>query len=107
MDPTHILVLGLKGSVVAFHRDTGQQLWKTHLKSSMFVTVTADDRRVYAYTYGELFCLDLQMGGVLWKNDLPGLGYDLASLALPGRAGGPEATIAKSRQNTAAAAAGS
>ena len=105
MDPKDILLVGVKGSVVAFRRDTGAQLWSTRLKSGEFVTVAADDLLVYAHTNGELFCLDLQTGTQLWKNELPGLGYGIASLTLPGLPGSVDAVIAKKLQDDAAAAA--
>ena len=105
MEAENILLLGVKGSVLAFRRDTGAQLWSTHLKSSGFVTVTSDAFRVYAHTGGELFCLDLQTGGRAWHNELPGLGYGVASLALPDIPGTTNALFEKKRQDDAAAAA--
>ena len=70
MEPDNILLLGIKGAVLAFRRDTGAHLWATELKSSSnnFVTVTSDEFRVYAHTGGELFCLDLQSGQKLWHD---------------------------------------
>lgn len=105
MEPDNILLLGIKGAVLAFRRDTGAHLWATELKSSSnnFVTVTSDEFRVYAHTGGELFCLDLQSGQKLWHDGLKGFGYGLASLALPGAA--PASPFAeKARQGQAAAA---
>jgi outer membrane protein assembly factor BamB len=86
MDPENILLVGVKGAVLAFRRDTGAHVWATELKSSSnsFVTVTSDEDRVYAHTGGELYCLDLQSGQKLWHDELKGFGYGLASLALPG-----------------------
>jgi outer membrane protein assembly factor BamB len=81
MDPKNILVLGIHGSLVAFRRDTGEKLWSLHLKSSGFVSVATDEKRVYAHTGGELFCVDLFSGGSLWHDGLKGLGYGLGSLA--------------------------
>jgi outer membrane protein assembly factor BamB len=105
MDSSNIVLLGVKGSVLAFRRDTGEHLWATELKSSSnhFVTVTADDFRVYAHTGGELFCLDLQSGQRLWHDGLKGFGYGLASLALPGVPPAPSSLSEKRRQEEAAA----
>ena len=72
MDAKNILVLGIKGSLVAFRRDTGEQLWSTHLKSNEFVTVVTDETRVYAHTKGELYCVDLLTGVALWSDPLKG-----------------------------------
>lgn len=84
-----ILLLATKGTVVAFHRQTGQRLWTTPLKSSWggdFVSLVADERRVFAHTKGEVFGLDLFTGQVLWNDGLAGFGFNLAALALPGSA---------------------
>jgi outer membrane protein assembly factor BamB len=104
MDAKHILVLGLKGSVLAYHRDTGQLLWSTHLKSNGFVSVVTDLTRVYAHTHGELFCLDLFTGNGVWNDPLKGWGFDLASMALPGAQPlSPSTTFQKLQQDQAAA----
>ncbi len=103
MDPKNILLLGVKGTVIAFRRDTGNQMWSTHLKSGGFVTVTADTLLVYAHTGGELFCLDLQTGSRIWHNGLPGLGYDVASLALPGAVATFDPAVEHKRRAEAAA----
>jgi outer membrane protein assembly factor BamB len=104
MSPHNILVLGVKGSVLAFRRDTGQQLWSTHLKSGNFVTVATDQERVYAHTGGELFCLTLQTGDPVWHNQLPGLGYGTASFALPGQPVSGDSVLERKREEDAAAA---
>ena len=86
MEPSNIVLLGVKGAVLAFRRDTGAHLWATELKSGAanFVTVISDEDRVYAHTGGELFCLDLQSGTRLWHDGLKGFGFGLASIALAG-----------------------
>jgi len=107
MDPKNILLVGVKGSVLAFQKNTGERLWATRLKSSMssdFVSVAADDARVYAHTAGELFCLDLQTGNGLWQEGLAGMGYGVASLTLPGFPAAPTEEFEKKRQQDAAAA---
>jgi outer membrane protein assembly factor BamB len=110
MDPKNIMVLGVKHTVVAFQRETGQRLWTANLKSSLsgdFVTVVADDFRVYAHTSGEIFCLDLQTGQTLWTDGLAGFGYGVASIALPGLAVPVTATAERRRNDSAAAASAS
>ena len=103
MDPKNIVLVGVKGSVLAFHRDTGAHLWATELKSSSnnFVTVTSDEDRVYAHTGGELFCLDLTTGERIWHDPLKGFGYSLASIALPGAAATTPIAQAKRQQDAA------
>jgi outer membrane protein assembly factor BamB len=40
-----------------------------------------DGDRLLAATGGEVFCLDSATGETLWRNNLPGMGYGLVSLA--------------------------
>src|SRR5262245_35439363 len=91
MNTLDTLFVGLKGHVIALNKRDGTQLWKTMLRGGAltvagdrFVTVLADGERVYAHTYGELFCLDAGTGEQLWSNELAGLGYDVAMLAVVG-----------------------
>src|SRR5262245_60672965 len=108
----NIVLLGVKRTVIAFDKDTGQRLWSRDLSSGLsgeFITVLADSARVYAHTHGEMFCLDLRTGSVLWRDELPGLGYGIASIALPGIFATSPALAAKlqhdrSRDATSAAA---
>ena len=102
MDAKNILVVGAKGSVLAFRRDTGEPLWSTHLQGSDFVSVVADEQRVYVHTHGELFCLDLFSGDGIWSDPLKGFGYGPASLALPDVTA-PDALFQKKRLDEAAA----
>ena len=71
------LFVGIKGSVIAVDRRSGETLWSTHLKGSSFVTVAVENGAVYAGTYGRLYCLDPSTGSVRWTNELPGMGYGL------------------------------
>ena len=95
MDTSDLLFVGVKGHVVAFNKLDGTQLWKVKLKRGLriagnrFVTVLADGERVYAHTYGELFCLDAQTGEQLWSNELAGLSYDITMLAVVGTSSPP------------------
>lgn len=52
------ILIGIKGSVIALDRTTGQQLWLTQLKGGDFVNVLVDGDRVIATMRGEAFCLD-------------------------------------------------
>lgn len=87
-----LVVLGLNGSVAALLRKDGRLLWATDLPGILgerFVTVTCDDTRVYAYTRGQVHCLDLSSGRILWSNELSGFGYGIATLCVPGGAADP------------------
>ena len=110
ISPASILLLGVKKRVMALNRDTGERLWQRDLPGAMlgdsFVTLIADDRRVFAHAKGELFCLDLFTGQVLWQDNLPGLGFGLAMLALPGGLGSsPPPAAQRQRQEQQSAAA--
>ena len=90
MNVSSTLFVGVKGHVVAVDKNTGQLIWKTQLKSGFlsfgdgFVTVLVEGKRIFAHSYGELFCLDALTGKQLWVNELVGFGYDIASLAVEG-----------------------
>jgi outer membrane protein assembly factor BamB len=74
------LFVGVKGSVAAFERTTGQEVWRTRLKGGDFVTLLIDTDAIFAHTKGWLYCLDPATGRIEWSNGLPGLGYGFATL---------------------------
>lgn len=90
MNATEILYIGVNGRVIALNKYDGTKIWQTDLRRSFhysgnsYVAVLVDGERVYAHTYGELFCLDGRTGEQLWTNRLPGLGYELATIAVAG-----------------------
>jgi len=75
MKTAHLVFIGIKGSVVALNRATGQQVWATHLKGSDFVNVVLQDGAVLASCYGEIFCLDPLTGITMWHNPPQRLRY--------------------------------
>lgn len=76
------LVIGIGGHAVAVDAATGEEIWRTKLKSDSNSTVHRRGNRVYAGSGGELFCLDAATGSVLWRNKLKRLGMGL--VAFPG-----------------------
>ena len=75
--------VGVQGHALAFKKETGEMLWQTKLGGGFgdsFVSLASDGTFVFAHTRGKLFCLDATSGQILWNNDLPGLGYGIASL---------------------------
>ena len=101
MKANDILLLGLKRKVTALSRSDGCQLWCTELPggglaSADFISLICDDTRVFAYRGGHLHCLDLLTGDLLWSNDLPGYGYGLASVCVPGHGSAPDLAAIKS-----------
>ncbi|HEY1759775.1 MAG TPA: PQQ-binding-like beta-propeller repeat protein [Bryobacteraceae bacterium] len=94
--------IGVRGSVVALDRATGQQLWRTFLTGSDFTNVLLDEDRVMAATKGELFCVDAATGKLLWRNQLPGMGWGLITIATAsGSTGVSPAAREKSRRDEA------
>jgi len=93
------LFLGVGGHVVAIDPVTGDEIWRTRLKSTTVTTVWSDGKRVYGGAQGELFGLDAASGNLLWHNKLKGLGMGI--VAFPGSS--LEAAAAAAAQAAAAA----
>jgi outer membrane protein assembly factor BamB len=98
------LIVGLKGTVIAVDRSTGETLWSTHLKGSSFVTVTVEDGAIFAGTGGRLYRLDPANGEIRWSNDLPGLGYGIVCIA--GASSAALSAEQKKREDASHASAG-
>jgi len=95
MKANDILLLGLKHKVTAIAKSDGHSIWCTEIRGgfvsgSDFVTLACDDSSVFAYSGGRLHCLDLFSGRLLWTNELPGYGFGLASLCVPGHGSAPD-----------------
>ncbi|MHC1767028.1 MAG: PQQ-binding-like beta-propeller repeat protein [Verrucomicrobiia bacterium] len=72
MKTSDLVFVGIKGSVIALKRASGEQVWATHLKGSDFVNVVVDGGQVLATCRGEICCLDPLSGAGLWHNRLKG-----------------------------------
>ena len=109
MKTSDLIFIGIKGSVVALYRDTGQQAWATHLKGMDFVNIVLERDQVLATACGELFCLDAAHGNPLWHNPLKGFGRGLATLATEDNSSLSNVAVLseKHRRDEAAAAAAS
>jgi hypothetical protein len=111
MKISNLVFIGIKGSVVALNRATGEQVWATPFGGSGFVNVVVEDEKVFATCSGQAFTLDAFTGEVLWKNGLKGFGFGLATIATPGQVGsGQMPLMAEKRrrdQQAASAAAAS
>lgn len=103
-----MVFVGIKGSVVALNRATGEQVWATHLKGSDFVNIILQDGTVLASCYGEIFCLDPLTGAGVWHNPLKGFGRGLVTIATERNPGGSNAPVlAEKRRRDEEAAASS
>jgi outer membrane protein assembly factor BamB len=105
MKSSELVFIGIKGSVIAMNRTTGEQVWVTRLKGSDFVNVVHHDGLIFATCYGEVFCLDPLSGAVLWHNPLKGYGLGLATIALENLAGGGNLLAQKEKRSRDEAAA--
>jgi len=97
------LFIGIKGTVLALARATGEIVWEAPLAGSDFVNVVLDGNELYAATHGELYRLDPATGGVLWNNGLKGKGFGLISIA-PASVGNWNVIEEKRLKDAAAAA---
>ena len=93
MKTSDLIFIGIKGSIIALDRGTGQQVWATHLKGSDFVNVVLEDDRVLASCYGEIFCLEPATGNALWHNPLKGFGVGVATIATAASGCSANATV--------------
>jgi outer membrane protein assembly factor BamB len=76
-----LVFIGVKGTVLALDRATGQEVWRQKLKGYNFTNLVREGNVVLAATRGELFCLDAADGSVRWSNPLTGLGFGLITIA--------------------------
>ena len=88
MKMSDLVFIGIKGSVVALNRVTGEQAWVVNLKGLGFVNVVLQNDGVLASCCGEIFCLDPLTGNPRWHNPLKGFGRGLATIATEESPGG-------------------
>src|SRR4029453_18534602 len=81
MKTSDLVFVGIKGSVIALNRCTGEKVWTTRLKGWDFVNVLIEDNAVLASCSGEVFCLEPLTGKALWHNPLKGFGTGLTTIA--------------------------
>jgi outer membrane protein assembly factor BamB len=76
-----LVYVGIKGTVVALDRATGQEVWRRPLAGADFVNVTVSGGDLMATARGEVYSLDAATGEVRWHNPLKGLGRGLVTIA--------------------------
>jgi outer membrane protein assembly factor BamB len=103
MAKSTLLFIGIKGTVLALDRATGQVVWSAKLKGQDFVNVALEDGDLYATAYGEIFCLDPATGQIRWSNPLKGYGYGLISMA---SSDGGQSVLMRAKRAADEAAAG-
>jgi hypothetical protein len=96
-----IILIGVKHTVSAVSKADGHVLWTTKLPGGLgsdFVAVACDGERVFAHSSGQLFCMELSSGRMLWANELRGYGYGLATICVPGMASSPDMAAVRAIQ---------
>lgn len=98
MKTSDLIFIGIKGSVLALNRQTGEQVWATHLTGSDFANVVIEEGKIFAATSGEIYCLDPVGGLGLWHNELKGFGTGLATIATQKDIGNGVPTVIAEKQ---------
>ncbi|MEO8376832.1 MAG: PQQ-binding-like beta-propeller repeat protein [Candidatus Sumerlaeota bacterium] len=112
MNISEIVFVGTGRSIVAFRKSDGHQLWQKSLSvgllsvSGGFVTLLVDGDLLFAHAMGEIHCLNALTGELIWRDELKGLGYQVASIAMAGKSApgevGAAVIQAQKRQQQAA-----
>ncbi|HET6204514.1 MAG TPA: PQQ-binding-like beta-propeller repeat protein [Planctomycetota bacterium] len=99
-----LLFVGIKGSVVALHKATGEVAWSIKLRQgASYVPILAEGGFVFALSGGEVTCLSAADGKPVWHNELKGFGRGHSLLAGAQNAGvAPAAAAAEEAQARAA-----
>lgn len=98
------LFLGINNHVVCISKQSGQELWKTKVKSSSITNVYYEEGFIFAYSGGHLFCLNAQDGDIVWENPLKGMGYGTCIIASELQSTTIIASQAATQQQSSAAA---
>jgi outer membrane protein assembly factor BamB len=107
-DLRSFVYVGIKRCVVALDRDRGDEMWRTNLHSSDYVTVLWDGTGLFAANSGEVWRLDPETGATIWHNQMKGLGRGLVSFASSlAVTGGSNTEMAESKRRRDAAIAAS
>jgi outer membrane protein assembly factor BamB len=115
MKNSDLVFIGIKGTVLALNRATGEQVWTRHLTLStiaasahVIVYVVVQNEAILASYNGEVFSLDPLTGDVRWHNPLKGFGIGLATIAMEPNPGNDMTPVLaeKLRQVQSAGAAG-
>jgi len=96
----NVLYIGVGSHVVAIQTLSGEELWRTKVKSSSYTTLYREGDRLFAGAGGELYCIDRASGEILWHNKLKGLGLGLVAFS-----GSSETTMVAAAAAAAAAGA--
>lgn len=102
---TDVMHIGIGSHVVAVRMSTGEEVWRTKLKSTSYISIYCEGTSVFAGASGQLFCLDAGTGEIRWHNKLKGLGTGLIAFGSTGTASAVSAQVASQAAAQAAATA--
>lgn len=97
------LYIGIGSHAVCIDPSSGEEIWRTKLKTTSFTTITRRGSEIYCGAGGELWCLNADSGEIVWHNKLKGLGLGLISF----EGTNTSAAVAMMAQQAAAAGAAS
>ena len=84
-DDRELVHIGIKGHAIGLRRADGAEVWRTKLKGSGTVLLYRERDRLFATTGGEIFCLDVTTGALIWTNPLKGMGLGLVTVSAAAR----------------------
>ena len=87
MNLNDVIFMSLNSRVIALNKGNGQILWDTKLGGVLgdrFITLNSDGQHVFAFCKGQIYCLNVSSGNIVWTNELKGYGYGIASICIPG-----------------------
>jgi outer membrane protein assembly factor BamB len=96
--------LGIKKYVVCLDKRTGEEIWRTKVKTSQLITLIVDGPLIIAHAGGELFGIARRDRRIMWNNGLTGLGYGYCQMASEGASSSSmhsnHAAIAKAKKHS-------
>jgi len=78
--PTDVIYCSSNYTVCCIRKIDGTDVWRTKV-SSYASALLVEDNLVFTAGMGKVDTLDASTGNILWKNDLPGLGYGIVQMA--------------------------
>jgi outer membrane protein assembly factor BamB len=93
------IYMGIGNHVVCLHQATGQEIWRTQVKTSALVSILVSGDTVFASSSGHMYALSAANGAVKWENGLEGLGYGVATLAVDGTSSSIEGQSAEATRD--------
>jgi len=81
--PPGRVLLGYHKELVCLAYMTGQVLWRTDVPTSTN-SIVVDGDEIFFGAAGEVGCVDVNTGALLWHHPFPGMGATAVALGVPG-----------------------